>query len=572
MYHLKEKINQSVEKTEIELDFWLNEREREISIMCENSLIKSACKSERSDEIQMFLNNYQKKSPVFENIFIADTNGKIFMDSINGKSLGIEIAKIPGFEKNISNAKKGELYIGNAMQSPATGKPVSLITAPIQENGKLIGIIGMPVELTVFTDEFIINTNLNENNNLFIIDPYGTVLAHSTKENIFNINLSDHNYGKEILQSKNGNLNYTWENDKRIAYFTTNNKTGWIVVASVSTKTYLSAINSIKYLSLIFGAGAIGLIILITWLISTNVLKVIRQANDELNEATDQMISASSQVSSASQSLAEGSSEQASSIEEIAASLEEISSMAEQNVTNSNECNNHMKEASQSVEQLGEGLNMMVDAVTDIEKNSDATKKIVKTIDEISFQTNLLALNAAVEAARAGEAGAGFAVVAEEVRNLALRAAGAAKDTGVLIDQTVDSVQSGTAITIELKGFVDSSMELIRKTALLVDTITTASNEQSQGISQINTAVSQLDTITQQNAANAEESAAAAEELNSQSYTLTSIVDILNSIIVGKKSNQNSNYTDNKNFFEEQLTIANKTQKNPTKKIALLKN
>ena len=190
LIHLEENINQSVEKTEIELDFWLNEREREITILSQNTLIKSACQTEHTDETQILLNNYQKNSPVFENIFIADINGKIFMDSIDGKSLGIEIAKIPGFEKNISNVKKGELYIGNAMQSPATGKPVSLITAPIQENGKLIGIMGMPVELTIFTDEFIVKSNIDENNNLFVIDPYGAVLSHSTKENIYKTNLS----------------------------------------------------------------------------------------------------------------------------------------------------------------------------------------------------------------------------------------------------------------------------------------------------------------------------------------------------------------------------------------------
>ena len=374
-------------------------------------------------------------------------------------------------------------------------------------------------------------------------------------------------FGQKILQSKNGKLDYTWEGDKRIAYFKENKKTGWIVAATVSTKSYVSVINSIKYLSLIFGIGAVLLIALITWFISTNVLKIIRHVNNELNEASDQMISASSQVSGSSQSLAEGSSEQASSIEEIAASLEEISSMSNQNVTHANECNTQMKEASQSVEQLGEGLNLMVEAVTDIEKNSEATKKIVKTIDEIAFQTNLLALNAAVEAARAGEAGAGFAVVAAEVRNLALRAAEAAKNTGVLIDQTVESVQSGTAITHELKGCVDTSLELIRKIAALVDNITTASNEQSQGITQINSAVSQLDTITQQNAANAEESAAAAEELNSQSFSLTSIVDKLSTIIIGKKSSRNSKQIESNDSFEEPVKIENKIPKHTQKKL-----
>jgi len=276
----------------------------------------------------------------------------------------------------------------------------------------------------------------------------------------------------------------------------------------------------------ILGIGlAVGIVLM--WSISRGVTRPLRAIIEGLSSASSQVSSAASQVASASQSLAEGSSEQAASIEETSSSLEEMSSMTKQNAENAGQARIKMGEARETVSKVNKHMGDMASAIAEISKSSEETGKIIKTIDEIAFQTNLLALNAAVEAARAGEAGAGFAVVAGEVRNLAMRAADAAKSTAILIEGTIKAVKSGNDITLATQSAFKENMSISGKVGELVDEIAAASNEQSQGIDQVNKAVAEMDKAVQQAAANAEESAGAAEEMKAQALQMKQFVDKL---------------------------------------------
>jgi methyl-accepting chemotaxis protein len=237
-----------------------------------------------------------------------------------------------------------------------------------------------------------------------------------------------------------------------------------------------------------------------------------------------QVASASVQVSTSGQSLSQGASEQASSLEEISSSLQEMSSMTKQNTLHAREANGVASAARESAGKGVESMNRLSSAINQIKSSSDATARIVKTIDEIAFQTNLLALNAAVEAARAGDAGKGFAVVAEEVRNLAMRSAEAAKNTANLIEEAVRNSENGVSINSEvLKNFREIT-EKISKVSQVVAEIAAASEQQDLGINQVNKAVDQMNMLTQQNAASAEESASAAQQMSSQSEEMRSMV------------------------------------------------
>ena len=272
-------------------------------------------------------------------------------------------------------------------------------------------------------------------------------------------------------------------------------------------------------------AGVLILFILVCGvLMARSIVSPLQAAITGLSDNADQVAAGSDRVATASQQLAEGSSEQASALEETSSSLEEMASMTGQNADNAHQADTLMHDTGQVVEQANHSMTELTGAMEDISAASGETAKIIKTIDEIAFQTNLLALNAAVEAARAGEAGAGFAVVADEVRNLAMRAAEAAKNTSNLIENTVTKVTYGSELVNKTAADFSQVAESTSKVKDLVAEIAAASNEQAQGVQQINKAVMEMEKVTQQNAASSQESASASQELKGQSEQMMDIV------------------------------------------------
>ena len=255
----------------------------------------------------------------------------------------------------------------------------------------------------------------------------------------------------------------------------------------------------------------------------------------ELHAAVASVSAAAGQGATASQMLAEGSTEQAASLEESSSSLEEMAGMTNRNAESAAKANDLTRQARHVADAGAREMQAMAGAMQDIKASSDDIAKIIKTIDEIAFQTNLLALNAAVEAARAGDAGMGFAVVAEEVRNLAQRSAQAAKETTAKIEGAIAKTAQGVQISAKVATSLADIVEKVRQVDELVAEVSAASREQNQGVQQITAAVSQMDKVVQNNAAAAEESASAAEVLNAQAATLQQGIDTLQRLVGGTR-------------------------------------
>jgi methyl-accepting chemotaxis protein len=259
-------------------------------------------------------------------------------------------------------------------------------------------------------------------------------------------------------------------------------------------------------------------------------MKVMRDSLSSVvfnvRQNAESVATASAQIAQGNHDLSQRTEEQASALEETAASMEQLSSTVKQNADNAAQANQLALSASDVASEGGKVVDRVVDTMRGINESSQRIADIISVIDGIAFQTNILALNAAVEAARAGEQGRGFAVVAAEVRNLAQRSAGAAKEIKSLISTSVERVEQGTTLVDQAGTTMTEIVSSIRRVTDIVSEISAASAEQSAGVGQVGEAVTQMDQATQQNAALVEESAAAAESLRQQAQHLVEAVAV----------------------------------------------
>ena len=313
---------------------------------------------------------------------------------------------------------------------------------------------------------------------------------------------------------------------------------GWVLGSEFSTDAVVAGVSSVRVVTIVLIGVFASLLLVIVQLLARSICLSLKQVMEGLVQTGLNLATRASQFSGSSALLATTSSEQAAALEETAISIGEIHSMTRQNSADTGQADRLMSNVHQAIQEANAAVAELNGSMSAISRSSQETSKIVKTIDEIAFQTNLLALNAAVEAARAGEHGRGFAVVADEVRGLALRASEAAKNTASRIESTVDRINDGAALMLRAN---DAFVAISEKVAIVEDLVTrisAASREQSAGIDQLNRAAAQISSVTQQNAANAEQLAANAEELKAESGHMQVFISSLDQLINSRRNRQ----------------------------------
>ena len=307
----------------------------------------------------------------------------------------------------------------------------------------------------------------------------------------------------------------------------------WVLGSGVYVDDIEASLKRSELFFLVGGILALAASLLLSYFVARSISTPIQAAAAQLLQSTDQANLAVDHLAGASQTAATALSEQASSLEQTSATLEEITSATKRDSADAQEIQGLVTQVGTVVEEGNRHVVAMGTAIQEIVGSAQEVRKIVVTIDEIAFQTNLLALNAAVEAARAGEAGAGFSVVADEVRSLAQRASEAAKETAKLIEHSLKSTQTGAEIGGKLSAAFSGIVGNSGQATEGLSRIAASFRSQVDRISQINAAVSQISDLTQSQAAGSEETASAAEQLRAQTSSVRRMSEDLVRMVEG---------------------------------------
>ena len=457
---------------------------------------------------------------------------------------------------------KNKTFITQPYIDAVTGDMCVSIAAPVEKNGKVVGVIAVDLGLEQLSS-MLSQLSFDETGRLLLLSEDNTVIGYNDTstigKNVSEIGLSGKEWDAALANPTQDIFSYDFKGEKKVGILVELPEYQWKLLVGLSEKEfYKDTIWNLIALSALLIAGLVISALLLRRVIAKKLspisqinaclmemsygnleIDVTHTSEDEITEkfrrkldmllrditvAAEQVSLGSNQIASGAQELAQGATEQAASVQELVAAVTQVSEQIHTNEENSKATSKQVEDASVALIHCNEQMQELEKVMGEINNQSGKIRNIIKTIEDIAFQTNILALNASVEAARAGTYGKGFAVVANEVGNLSSKSSQASKEITQLIEATINTIEKGLFATDHTAKSLLEVMDKAKESVILVDEIAVASEQQAAAISQIDVGVSQISTVVQSNSATSEQSAAASDELSGQAAVLHDLV------------------------------------------------
>ncbi len=452
------------------LDNWFLQAERQSLSFAEVPAFRAACRTGSSPQAQLLLDSFFSKTDIYENLFLLDYSGKIFMDSIDGKSVGMDLTQMPPFRESIEKIHAGEIYYSKAALSPATQRPVLLFTVPIQENGEVIGALAAALELESYAKEFLYTLKPGTTGYTLMLNSDGMTLSHPDPKNLFSEEIQQFEFIQDIITQKFGIIDYNFRGINKTAACAEFKKMGWIVVSTVPQNEFLADVKKLRNISII--VGLLGLLISATvvWFVSSAISKAVNNVverlkdiaqgegdltvrlavdrTDEIGELARWFNTFLEKLQSIIAQVAENTSELTGSSENLNQTATQLASTAEELSAQSNAATNAISISSEGVQETAQGIqnissnsNMVAAASEEVTSNlSTVAAAVTETsanMDTVAASTEQMNTSVSTIATAIEEMTASLAEVSSnstQAANVATRASSVAQETSEAIN------------------------------------------------------------------------------------------------------------------------------------------